>query len=275
MRALRSILAATACVCLCAAACGGGPVTPTATPEATPTATPSPEPTAAPSLPIAILDPSMTAEQLLDDDIPAAELNLEERSRQSRDHAVIRDVQFTGADGQPVPAFLIAPTNGRTRAGMLFLHWLGDDFSSRDEFVDEAVALAAQGVESMLITQHFPWAERPLGVDHDRVAIGLQVRTIRRALTLLAAEVGNVRMALVGHDYGAMYGSIVAGVDHRLRTAIFMTPTAHLSTWNLIVKRRPDPDAYAAQMAIYDPAIICRMPRSPASYSNSRVRTNT
>jgi len=261
VRALRSLLAATACVSLLATACGGGPTTPTATPDATPTATPSPEPTAAPSLPIAILDPSMTAEQLLDDNLPAADLNLEERSRQPRDQAVIRDVQFTGADGQPVPAFLVAPANRSTRAGILFLHWLGDDFSSRDEFVDEAVALAAQGVESMLITQHFPWAERPLGVDHDRVAIGLQVRTIRRALTLLAAEVGSVRIALVGHDYGAMYGILAASVDDRLAALVCMTPDSTWQNWFVQyfhVVSAGDVAGYAQSMADLDP--VSRIP---------------
>jgi hypothetical protein len=52
-----------------------------------------------------------------------------------------------------------------------------------------------------------------------------------------------------------MYGSIVAGVDRRVKAAVFMTPTAHVSTWNLIVQSRPDPDAYAARMAIFDPAV--------------------
>ena len=256
MRTSRSALAATAFIGLIAAACGGGPVSPTATPAPAPTPTATPTPTAGPSLPVAILDPSMTAAQLFDDDVPAADLNLEERSRESRDRAVIRDVTFTGADGLPVPAFLVAPSTGTTRAGVLFLHWLGDDFSSRDEFVDEAVELAGQGIESMLITQHFPWSERPIGVDHDRVAIGLQVRTIRRALTLLEAESGNAQVALVGHDYGAMYAILAASVDQRPAALAAMTPD---STWvNWFVKYfhvvgEGDVAGYAQAMADLDP----------------------
>ena len=253
MRRPRWLLLGTALVALIVA-CGGDPVQPTGTPEPTPS--PTLEPKALPSLPVAILDPSMTAEELFDDDVPAADLNLEERSRQPRDQAVIRDVRFTGADGQPVPAFLVAPAAGAPRAGAIFLHWLGDDFSSRDEFVEEAVALAGQGVESMLITQHFPWSERPLGVDHDRVAIGLQVRTIRRALTLLADEVGNVRIGLVGHDYGAMYGILTASVDHRLAALAGMTPDSTWQNWFVQyfhVVAEGDAAGYAQSMADLDP----------------------
>jgi pimeloyl-ACP methyl ester carboxylesterase len=253
---LSSVLAASALVGAIVAACGGGPVALTPTPETTPAVTPSPEPTAAPSLPVAILDPSMTAEQLFDDHVPAADLNFEERSREPLDQAVIRDVQYTGADGQPVPAFLVAPANGQSRGAVLFLHWLGDDFSSRDEFVDEAVGLAAQGVESLLITQHFPWSERPIGVDHDRVAIGLQVRSIRRALTLLADEVGRVRIALVGHDYGAMYGILTASADDRVAALACMTPDSTWQNWFVQyfhVVAAGDVAGYAQSMADLDP----------------------
>ena len=198
----------------------------------------------------------MTAEELFDDDLPSSDLNLEERSREPRDQAVIRDVTFSGANGQPVPAFLVAPASGTARAGVLFLHWLGDDFSSRDEFVDEAVELAGQGIESMLITQHFPWSERPLGVDHDRVAIGLQVRSVRRALTLLADEVGDTKIALVGHDYGAMYGILTASVDDRVAALACMTPDSTWVGWFVKyfhVVAEGDAAGYAQAMADLDP----------------------
>jgi dienelactone hydrolase len=218
--------------------------------------TPSPAPTAAPFLPIAILDPSMTAEQLFDDGLPPRDLNLQVRGQWPSDQAVIRDVRFTGADGQPVPAFIVSPATRAARAGMVFLHWLGDDVSSRDEFVDEAVALAGQGVESILITQHFPWAERPLGVDHDRVAIGLQVRTIRRALTLLAARVGDVKIGLVGHDYGAMYAILTASVDGRIAALACMTPDSTWVNWFVRyfhVVGEGDVAGYSQSMADLDP----------------------
>ena len=256
MRQPRSLIIGRLVLGLLAAACAGG-TAPTPTPvPATPAPTASPSPPPVTPAPIAVLDPSMTAEQLFDDDVAAAGLGLTERSRETRDAAVIRDVRFSGADGDEVPAFLIAPATGTARAGILFLHWLGDDFSSRDEFVDEAVSLAGRGVESMLITQHFPWSERPTGVDHDRVAIGLQVRTIRRALTLLAAEVGPVKVAVVGHDYGAMYGILAASVDPRPVALVCMAPDSNWVNWFVTyfhVVGASDAAGYAQAMADLDP----------------------
>lgn len=255
MRHIRELTGA-AVLALFVATCGGATV-PSPTPvPATPAPTASPSPAPATPLPAAVLDPSMTAEALFDDDVAAEDLGLTERSRESRDAAVIRDVDYTGADGGPVPAFLIEPAIGTPRAGILFLHWLGDDFSSRDEFVDEAVSLAGQGVESMLVTQHFPWSERPTGVDHDRVAIGLQVRTIRRALTLLAADVGAVKVAIVGHDYGAMYGILAASVDPRPAALVCMTPDSTWVNWFVTyfhVVDASDAAGYAQAMADLDP----------------------
>jgi pimeloyl-ACP methyl ester carboxylesterase len=198
----------------------------------------------------------MTADELFDDQTSAGSLPLEERSRFERDQAAIRDVQFPGADGSAVQAYVVRPAGGAPKAAVLFLHWLGDALSSREEFFDEAVDLAAQRVASMLITQHFPWAERPSGVEHDRIAIALQVRTIRRALTLLAANAGPVKLAIVGHDYGAMHGILAASVDPRVAAVACMAPDATWVNWFVKyfhVVGADDRAGYAQAMADLDP----------------------
>lgn len=216
-------------------------------PSGSPGPTPSPSP-----LPPAIVDPLLPAEQLFDDRTTPDELGLVERSRAPRDQAIVRDVRYTGADGNEVSAYLVAPASGSVKAGIVFLHWLGDDFSSREEFVSEAVELAASGVESMLITQEFPWTNRPTGVDHDRIALGLQIRTIRRAITLLAGEVGSGKVALVGHDYGAMNGILAASVDDRLTGVVAMAPDSTWVNW-FVTYFHLDADGYAQAMADVDP----------------------
>jgi pimeloyl-ACP methyl ester carboxylesterase len=207
----------------------------------------------------------MTAEQLFDDRTTPDELGLVERSREPRDRAVIRDVRYTGADASEISAYIVAPANGPVRAGVLFLHWLGDDFSSREEFVAEAVELAASGVESMLITQDFPWTNRPAGVDHDRVALGLQVRTIHRAITLLADEVGPSHIALVGHDYGAMNGILAASVDNRLVGVVCMAPDSTWVNW-FVTYFHLDGDGYAQAMADLDPVTRIGEVRAPVLF---------
>jgi pimeloyl-ACP methyl ester carboxylesterase len=200
----------------------------------------------------------MSAEELFDDDAPAVELGLEERSSETRDAAVVRDVRFAGADGRPVSAYLIGPAAGSPSAGALFLHWLGEEDSSREEFVDEAISLAGSGVVSMLVQQRFPWAGRPSGVEHDRVAIGFQVRNIRRALTLLAEAVGPAKLAIVGHDFGAMHGVLAASVEARIAAAVCMAPTSTWADWFVTyfhVVKASEAAAYASAMADLDPVI--------------------
>jgi hypothetical protein len=266
MRGLRALSSACLAAVLTALACGGGPPVPTATPTPA-AATPTPAPTASPTAPtVASLDPSMTADELFADDTPAARLGLEVRSQESRQGAIVRDAHYVGADGSDVPAFLVVPAKGSPRAGILFLHWLGDDFSSRDEFVEEAVALAGQGVESLLITQHFPWSERPADVDHDRVAIGYQVRSIRRALTLLQAEAGTSKLAIAGHDYGCMYGILTASVENRVSAVACMTPDSTWVDWFATYFHVPDQAdvaGYAQAMADLDPVTRIEQVRAP------------
>jgi dienelactone hydrolase len=251
----RTRVASVLLVTLLAAACGGGPA-PISTPPTVGAPTPSTAPTPTPSptpVPIAVLDPSMDATELFNDQTPPDSLHLTQRSRETRGEAVLHDVRFTGADGRDIAAYVVTPATGSPQAGVLFLHWLGDDFSSRDEFVAEAVKLAASGVQSMLISQHFPWSEQPVDPEHDRVAIGLQVRTIRRALTLLAAD-DMTRLAMVGHDYGAMYAILMASVDTRVDALVGMTPDATWANWFVTYFHVADGDAYAQAMADLDPA---------------------
>lgn len=263
MRGSRVLSSALSLV-LIAAACSGQPGGAPATDlPAAPGSNPPPAAaTAAPTdLPKASLDPAMSAEELLHEDTPASALGLEERSSETRDGASIRDVRFAGSDGRWVAGYVVGPASGDARAGVLFLHWLGEERSSREEFVDEAVALVADGVVSMLIQQRFPWADRPSAVEHDRVAIGYQVRNARRALSLLVDEVGAAPVAIVGHDYGAMHATLVASVDPRPISLVSMAPDAKWVTW--FVKyfhsvSASEADAYAAAMADLDP--VTRLP---------------
>jgi hypothetical protein len=61
-------------------------------------------------------------------------------------------------------------------------------------------------------------------------------------------------MALVGHDFGAMYSSIVFGADPSLDGMVMMAPTARWSDWFLRYWEIADPaEAYEAAMAPLDP----------------------
>lgn len=149
---------------------------------------------------------------------------------------IISDVRVPVPGQRPVHAYLVRSA-GRlrpgSRAGILFLHWLGQIHSDRTEFLAEATQLATEGAVSLLPEGLFPYAENPLGTKHDVTAIKNQLAAFHAALNWLIARryVDRSRIAVVGHDYGAMYGAMLADADHRVHAAVLATPDATWGHW--------------------------------------------
>ncbi|MCI0689511.1 MAG: hypothetical protein L0Y54_20100 [Sporichthyaceae bacterium] len=165
-----------------------------------------------------------------------APARITELSAEHRDGAVIRDITYTVAGSTPVRAYLVEPETGERQAAVLFLHWFhpGDPTSSRLEFVDEAVALAQQGVVGLLPDLTLPWNADPVGDKSDLDRVVEQTVQARRGLDLLHGlrGVDRNRVAVVGHDYGGMYGMLVASLDRqRVRTVIAINVDATFSNW--------------------------------------------
>jgi dienelactone hydrolase len=168
-----------------------------------------------------------------------------------------RDIAFE-SDGRSVGASLVRLVDRKRHAGILFVHWLGDPkTTNRSEFLPEARELAARGVTSLLVDAM--WAQ-PNWFDTrttsgDYSASIAQVLALRRALDVLGAQpdVDPARIAYVGHDFGAMYGALVAGVDKRPSAYVFMTPTVTFWEWYLLGTRPADKYAYIEQMRALDP----------------------
>jgi dienelactone hydrolase len=134
---------------------------------------------------------------------------------------VIRDVLIRVRHQQRVSAYVVRPTGGlapNSSPGILFLHWLGSIHNDRTEYLGEAVTLAERGVVSVLPQGYFPWVPDPDGTQLDVQRVRDQVGAISAALNRLVSirSVDLDRIAIVGHDYGAMYGSLLADSDHRV-----------------------------------------------------------
>lgn len=155
---------------------------------------------------------------------------------------------------------LIVPGQGTgPHPGVLFVHWLGDDAATTNhtEFEADAQALAKRGVTSYLIDA--PWSQ-PHWFDLRRPADDYQfsrdeVVALQRALDKLLAEpnIDPQRIAYVGHDFGAMYGALLAGTDPRPQWYVLMAGTPSFSQWYLLGTKPADVDAYTKQMAALDP----------------------
>jgi hypothetical protein len=160
----------------------------------------------------------------------SAPLNVVERKTKSQKGAEVVDVVFDAAD-RKVSAFLVLP-KGKPKAAVLWAHWYGEEpNANRTEFLPDALALAKEGVVSLLPQGVFPWSE-PVSEDPDadrQLAID-QVVQLRRGLDVLQERAGDVPLGFVGHDYGAMFGALLVS-DKRPQTYVPMAPDAKFSNW--------------------------------------------
>jgi len=149
---------------------------------------------------------------------------------------IVQDIRVPVPGQQPVPAYLVRSAGALkpgSQAGILFLHWLGQIHSDRTEFLAEAIQLAPRGVVSLLPQGVFPWQVAPSGKPADVTAIKRQLAVFQACLNWLISKsyVSGPRIAVVGHDYGAMYGALLANSDPRVHTAVLAAPDATWGHW--------------------------------------------
>jgi len=121
--------------------------------------------------------------------------------------------------------------------GLVMWHWLDTEApdGNRDEFLDEARDLAAEGVVCLLPQGRFPWRIEPSGSAADAAQVEAEVARFARGLNLLAArdDVAEGRLGVVGHDFGAMLAVVAAADDPRVRCAALVAPTPRWGDWFL------------------------------------------
>ena len=176
-------------------------------------------------------------------------VNVNEVSSEKRGDVTVRDITFSPRPGQNIKAYLVVPNGNGPFAGILWVHWLGEEKSNRTQFLDEAVELAPKGAVSLLVDAMWSAPEwfgsRIPEKDYENSI--RQVIELRRALDLLLSQsnVDKTRIGFVGHDYGAMYGMLMAGVDQRINTFVFIAATQSLNDWAFL---GPQPKSKAAYL---------------------------
>lgn len=142
---------------------------------------------------------------------------------------------------------------------MLFVHWLGDPKTTNlTEFQRDALTVAQRGNVALSIDAMWSapdWYEKGRTPESDYANSIKQVIDLRRALDVLLAQPGVVshRIAYVGHDFGAMYGAVLSGIDRRPRWYVLMAGNPSFQKWYTYEAKPKDPAAYSAQMAQLDP----------------------
>jgi dienelactone hydrolase len=184
-----------------------------------------------------------------------ADLNVKEAGVDKKGNVSVHDISFTPLPGKdPVKAYLVVPDGKGPFAGILWVHWLGEpETTNRTEFLNEAISLASNGTVSLLVDAMWSapkwYGSRVLEEDYQHSIE--QVVSLRRAMDLLVSQPGidTGRIGFVGHDYGAMYGTLMAGVDPRAKTYVFLAAVPSLNDWAFFAAKPKSMDDYLKQMS--------------------------
>jgi dienelactone hydrolase len=160
-------------------------------------------------------------------------LDQRETDVQKRGNIRLIELNYSGASGDRVPAYLLIPPGGGPFPAIIWGHWLmkNSPLANKDEFLEEAIVLARSGVVSLLIDApqvRHDWVEDKGGtlatIKQQSEAASHQVIDLRRAVDLLfaRADVDRHRIAYVGHSWDAHVGAILAGVETRIGSYVLM-----------------------------------------------------
>lgn len=247
----------------------------TACGQATPvaiTATPKPPPATATPIPLTVTPTPEAGIFTYEQALPlfnydaSSPFDLYVSSEKEVDGIIIQEVAYKGVDSQylsktigKIVAYLVKPAKSGTYAGILFQHGYGVGFGNRKQFLDEATNLAHYGVVSLLPIGITPWMVRYTGnADEDQLNTIKQIIELRRSLDFLLAQPGvdPQRIAFVAHDYGAMHGAVLSGVEKRIKTYVLMTGDSNYSDWAIHYLHLTTPataDRYRKLMAAVGP----------------------
>jgi dienelactone hydrolase len=158
---------------------------------------------------------------------------------EKRGDVQVEDISFRTILGGRTLAYRVVPPGKDRTAGALFVHWYNPEAmnSNRTQFLNEAVELARHGLVSMLVAT--PWSnpkfynDRDVSLDYDFSV--QEVKDLMRAMDVLLSypRVDPTRVAYVGHDFGAMYGMVVTGIDQRASVAAFQAGNSRFGEWFL------------------------------------------
>ena len=149
-------------------------------------------------------------------------------------------IQFTGGD-------LVKATTPGKHAGILFVHWYEPKSadSNRTQFRKQADELAAKGATSLLVDTM--WSDPKWFQARDRTKDYenslKQLDSLQKALDYLLSQpdVDPKRIAYVGHDFGMMYGALLAGRDNRVKVWALQAGSGHFPDWFLYGPKMEEP----------------------------------
>lgn len=181
----------------------------------------------------------------------------------------VRDILFANSQGTYTAAYRVCPARPKKGPGVLFVHWYHPSHatSNRSQFLSEAKLLAKRGVCSLLVDTMWSQPEYFTLRDpaKDELATRRQRDRLREALDFLLSwpEVDPARVAYVGHDFGGMYGALLAGDERRVKAWAIQAAAPAWSDWYLLGSKLTgiEREAAMARTAALDPVEHLRKAR--------------
>lgn len=155
---------------------------------------------------------------------------------------LVRDIRIRPSGlGDPIEAYLVerSVVDAREpRPCILFAHWFDTEApdGNRTQFVDEAVDWAQRHSAAAILPQlTFPWHGDPAGSTADRERVTLELNRLRTCLDVVVGRPGvdPGRLAVVGHDFGAMHATLLASADRRPNAYVLIAAVPRWADWFL------------------------------------------
>jgi predicted esterase len=144
---------------------------------------------------------------------------------------------------------------------ILYVHWYEPEShdSNRSQFVNEAVEMAKSG--AICLTVETLWSDpdffmKRTQADDAQNSIE-EIVNLRRFMDFLLSQskADSKRFALVGHDFGGMYGTLAGSLDGRPTHYVIMAATPRFPDWYLYLPSLEGAgrEAFIRQMSEIDP----------------------
>ena len=158
-------------------------------------------------------------------------------------------------------AELFTPEGEGPHPLILFIHWYEPEShdSNRSQFVEEAIEMAKAG--AICLTVETLWSDADFFLKRtqadDMQNSMEEVVNQRRFMDFLASQPNAdlSRFALVGHDFGGMYGVLAGSLDKRPTHYVIMAVTPRFPDWYLYLPKLEGAvrEAFLSEMSAIDP----------------------
>ena len=184
-------------------------------------------------------------------------------------YGVIKDLSLDNSFGERVNFSLVIPDDSSVHPCIEFVHWLEPEAqnSNKSQFLPHAKELAKEGILSILPDAF--WSTKPedfkknpklwwkTEYEFDKNLCIKQIINLLRIHDYILSldAVDKNRIALVGHDFGAMFGAILLNFIKNYKAFVLIAATTNIHHWFKFGSDLSEEELsiYSEQMKVFDP----------------------